>query len=452
MGHKTNSDIYSHYHSAVSAVNVQEIFRGIRAGNTAEMHGLSLNRIQQLPQSISEDGWLRVQQDPEIVETGLESSQIKSELYDLYGSISAAVRACDSRIESLIAVTARLKNRRRALMGAIYQEEYRMAFTGQHPCQPTVQDPEFESMSTDTTLVDAHDWMLEVTRNEEVVRSLDDHDIIDAVDSYGPEGDHEARDEGPSMIDNEFEANGDSLTSSSGHLSEGSEAIRLHNVNDGNSIPKNMSIARFRMAVSSGGYTDAALSDLIVEVFSAAHKSGKFIPGEEPLLGTYMCRFSGTDLSSNYHAPEAAHSAHAKEVNKIAKEAFESYLLPLESPCSYHAQGPLKLVNPKLCGHSSFKTRRNQIKHVFQHTLVLHQKYYAAGNIPLGEWHCYYDGCAILTTPATSNTLDPPIVILSTRSIFSSERDYLRHVYNRHRLSPLSVDVVSWCGICEQFL
>jgi hypothetical protein len=64
-----------------------------------------------------------VQQDPEIVKAGLESSQIKSALYDLYGSISAAVRACDSRIESLVAVTARLKNRRRALMGAIYQEE-----------------------------------------------------------------------------------------------------------------------------------------------------------------------------------------------------------------------------------------------------------------------------------------------------------------------------------------
>jgi hypothetical protein len=80
---------------------------------------------------------------------------------------------------------------------------------------------------------------------------------------------------------------------------------------------------------------------------------------------------------------------------------------------------------------------------------VLHQKYYAAGNIPRGEWHCYYDGCAILTT---SNTQDPPKVILSTRSIFSSERDYLRHMYYGHRLSPLSVESISWCGICEQFL
>jgi hypothetical protein len=336
-------------------------------------------------------------------------------------------------------------------MGTVYQEEYRKAFAGEHPRQDvTFHVLEFESMSTDTTLTgDAHDWMLEVGWDEEAVRSLDDYDIIDTADSHRQEDDHDAYDGGPLMIDNEFEASEGPLIGSSRHLSEGSEAIRLHNINDGSAIPKAMSIARFRMAVSSGGYTDAVLSDLMVEVFSAVHKSGKFIPGEEPLLSTYMCCFSGADLSSNRHAPEAAHAAHAKEVNKVAKEAFEGHLLPLDVPCSYYAQGPLKTTSPKLCGYSSCKTRHDQIRHVFQHTLVLHQKYYAAGNIPRGEWHCYYHGCAILTTRDTQN---PPKVILSTRSIFSSEREYLRHVYDTHRLSPLSVESVSWCGICEQFL
>ena len=44
MGHKTNSDIYSHYYSAISVISIQEIFRDIRAGNAAEIHGLSLNK------------------------------------------------------------------------------------------------------------------------------------------------------------------------------------------------------------------------------------------------------------------------------------------------------------------------------------------------------------------------------------------------------------------------
>jgi hypothetical protein len=61
-----------------------------------------------------------VQQDPEIVKDSLVTSQIRSNLCKLYGSTSAAVRACDSRIESLIVATVRLKNRRRVLMAAIY--------------------------------------------------------------------------------------------------------------------------------------------------------------------------------------------------------------------------------------------------------------------------------------------------------------------------------------------
>jgi hypothetical protein len=211
-----------------------------------------------------------------------------------------------------------------------------MAFAGQYPCQSTTHDLEFESMPTDATLADAYNWMLEVTWDEEAVRSLDDYDIIGAADSHGQEGDYNSCNGDPLIIDNEFEANRGSLTSSSHYLSEGSEAIRFYNINNGSAIPKNMSIARFRMAVSSGDYIDIVLLDLIVEVFSAIYKSSKFIPGEEPLLSTYTCRFSGADLSSNYYIPEAVYTAHTKEVNKIAKEAFESYLLPLELLYSYY--------------------------------------------------------------------------------------------------------------------
>jgi len=508
MGHKTNSDIYSHYHSAISTVNVQEIFRGIRAGNTTEMHGLSLNRIQQMPQHISKEGWQRVQQDPEIAKEVLETTQTTSDLQNLYGSLSAAVRACDPRIEGLIEATARLKNRRRVLMGTIYQDEYRMAFAGHQPQQSSIPYSESESMSGHDTLEDASiqalevapgeeavlsldgrnimdavdsrggredkgeksrsthylepksmsvnnvaaedasGWIFEVAREEEAVLSLDDRDVIDTADSYGNDHDAAADNQGSWMADNDFEPNGQSSIGLSHDLSEGSESIRSHKINDGSAIPKNMSITWFREAVSLGGYSDAALSNLMVEIFSAAHKSGKFIPGEEPLSGTYTCRFSGADLSTDQHASEAAHSAHAKVLNQAAKEAFEQHLLPLDLPCSYYAQGPLKLTNPKLCGFNSFKTRRDQIRHVFTHTLVLHQRYYAAGNIPRGEWHCYYDGCAILTTPTTGTTK----VILSTSSIFASEKDYVHHVYYEHRLSPLSLESISWCGICERFI
>ena len=90
------------------------------------------------------------------------------------------------------------------------------------------------------------------------------------------------------------------------------------------------------MTISLGGYTDIALSDLIVEIFFAAYKSSKFIPREEPLLDIYTCYFSRANLSSNYYTPEAIYAAYTKEINKITKEVFKSYLLPLELPCSYY--------------------------------------------------------------------------------------------------------------------
>jgi hypothetical protein len=109
--------------------------------------------------------------------------------------------------------------------------------------------------------------------------------------------------------------------------------------------------------VSSGGYTDTVLSNLIVEVFSTTYKSSKFIPGEEPLLSTNIYCFSWADLPSNYYTLKAAHYTYAKQVNKTAKEAFKEYLLPLELVYLYYIQGPLKPVNPTLYRFSSFKTR-----------------------------------------------------------------------------------------------
>lgn len=78
-------------------------------------------------------------------------------------------------------------------------------------------------------------------------------------------------------------------------------------------------MTRFREAVSLRAYTYEALSDLMVKVFSAAHKSGKFIRGEEPLIGQ--------------HVTEAVHSAPANVLNQAFKKACERHILPLHLLC-----------------------------------------------------------------------------------------------------------------------
>jgi hypothetical protein len=94
-----------------------------------------------------------------------------------------------------------------------------------------------------------------------------------------------------------------------------------------------------RLEVGAGAYTDPKVSKPMVEVFSALHKSGEYIPGEEPLHGTHTCRFTGADLSRTERAAELAHTAHFEVVNKAAREKLNAHILPLEGPCSFYLHG-----------------------------------------------------------------------------------------------------------------
>lgn len=469
MGHKTNSEIYSNYHSAISDISVQKLFREIRVTNDAKLHGLSLNRVDNAPQTISAEGWQRVQQDPEIIQYSLETSQISSTLSEVYGSLAAAVRSSDPRIADFHAATARLKNRRRVLLRRTYNEEYRKLFVyaqpqDEHPSSSSTmmmvdQHPEADPLPIDDNAAAAaengSDWLQQLEEEEECARELVGYDTTTAEDS--PPMDEEIG----SPDSSEREPDDDIMQMPRNHpptsllplqqLSDDSETIRLHKINDGSAVPKDMSIARVREAMSSGGLTDAALSKIMVEIFSATHKSGKYIPGEEPLLGTSTCRFSGAELSLAHHAAEAAHSAHAAFLTTAAKKSFEEHLLPLDTPCAFYSQGPTKKKNPRLCEFNRFTNRLQQIHHVHAHTLKINEQHHAAGNTPQGEWHCFHENCATVTpTPAEPKKVAK--VLLQSSSVFTSKQSFLSHLYQDHRLSPNAIEPVLWCGMCEHFL
>ena len=450
MDHKTNSEIYSHYHSAISSVHVQELFQDIRVVEHAEMHSLSLNRMQQLPQTISPEGWEQVQQDPEFMQFALEASQLSAALCEVYESNAAAARAYDPRVPDLLAATSRLNTRRRALLRHVYQEEYRAHFVERAQlyvsplCTSTaVVSPLSDPLPMNSVYAsDAQDWVQHVEQEEQrSAEELSGYENIIAEDARSPELRIEALDSGSTMTDKHVRA----------QLPEESCKTRLHKINNGSARPKNMSITRVREAMSSGGLTDADLSQIMVEVFSATHRAGKYLLGEEPLLGTSSCRFSGVDLSSDTHAPDTAHRAHFTMRQKAAAELFVKHLAPLDTPCSYYSQGPTQKKNPRLCGFRS-RTRMQQIKHAFEHTLKSNRLGHEAGHFPPGEWHCCQRDCAVLTTTPSTRKGTVPKVQLSTTSIFLSQRAFLKLVYQEHHVSPLAIESVVWCGICENFL
>jgi hypothetical protein len=479
MGHKTNSEIYSNYHSAVSTVHVQELFRDVRLIEHATMHGLSLNMMRNLPQTISPKGYEKVNQDPELVQFNLEASQLTEALCELYGSTAAAIRSGDPRASALLAAVSRVQNRRRVLLRHVYQEEYRGHFAGPTlpqapptaaadpptPMMSVVFDGQVESdrrLNTNDDIIaatsDALDWVERLEHEEESAENLGDYETIMAGDSWSHKTRIEASDSPDldlSAADKTVQTPLDSHTTDAIQLSEASNAnaaLRLHGINDGSARPKNMTITRVRDVMSSGGLPDATLSQIMVEVFSATHNPGKYIPGEEPLLGTSICRFSGLDLSSDTHSPETVHRAHLKVLQRSPNDLFNSHLLPLDTPCTYYSQGPTKKKSPKLCGYYTINTRYQQIQHVAGHVLRGNRLGHESGYIPDGEWHCFYEGCAVLTTIPSTKRGVVAKVLLSTTSVFLSKRVFLRHVYQVHRLSALAIESVVWCGICERFL
>lgn len=312
------------------------------------MNGLSLNRLQRLPQTISPEGWQRLEQDPEVIQYGLEASQIRTDLRESYRSAAAAVRSCDHRVPDLLVATARLKSSRRVLLKYIYDEECRKAFAKY--CHPQIATPstpgttiDYDSESKpilvdDAVMGDACDWMVQLEQEEECALELNDYETIVAEEKE-QSNEVEIVSLNPSLMvtDDIMEMHHNSPTSFPLRSLEGSNIVRLHKINDGSARPKNMTITRVGEAMSSGGPTDADLSDVMVEIFSATHRTGRYIPGEEPLLGTSICHFSGADLSLDSHSPETAHSAHAAVVRRAAEEAFEKHLLPLDVPCTYYS-------------------------------------------------------------------------------------------------------------------
>jgi hypothetical protein len=214
-------------------------------------------------------------------------------------------------------------------------------------------------MSTDITLINIYNWILEVIQDEKTIRLLDYYNIIGIINLYGQKNNYNNYNKNPSIINNEFKTSKDFYTSSSYYLLEKSKTIRLYNINNKSIILKNISITRLRITISSGDYINIILLDLIVKIFFIMYKSNKFIFKEESLFDIYIYHFSKADLSSNYYIPKAIYTAYIKEVNKIMKKAFKNYLLLLELLYSYYTQGLFKLISPKLYRYSSFKTYRD---------------------------------------------------------------------------------------------
>ena len=148
----------------------------------------------------------------------------------------AAVRCGDRRVPDLLAA-AGLKNRRRVMLRSLYAEEYQKAFAARSPA-PAAPIPRADPDSAD----DVGDWMRQLAEEEHRAQELLGGDYPNAPsavddDPFFPEEDHPVGLLPPGSLDPD-------LLSGPPGAPPAPNPLRLHGINDGRAVPKDMSIAR----------------------------------------------------------------------------------------------------------------------------------------------------------------------------------------------------------------
>jgi hypothetical protein len=133
MGHKSNSEIYSHYQPRVTDVDLQALFRGTEPQDLRKMMSIGLNRKDNAPTRISNAGYADVFADLALTALTISFSAMEVTLRSEHGSALAASRMHDPRFEEYKSL---LDQRRRlwdSLIRKRFKEEY-MAFFAQAAC------------------------------------------------------------------------------------------------------------------------------------------------------------------------------------------------------------------------------------------------------------------------------------------------------------------------------
>jgi hypothetical protein len=124
MGHKTASRIYSEYASKIATVDLGALFRNQEPRSLEPMIGMSLNRRDDAPQSISDVGLARCRQDPEFVELYTEYVRLRDTLIGAHGTIAAAIRTSDPNSRAFQLAFNRQASKFKSLCASIFREEY----------------------------------------------------------------------------------------------------------------------------------------------------------------------------------------------------------------------------------------------------------------------------------------------------------------------------------------
>lgn len=438
MGHKSRDPTWYAYQSKVFTVDVPKLYRAQKTTRVLQLGAISLNRSHSAPQTISAEGRLEAQLRQDVTETLNAREKIRAEILAKHKSLGAAEKSGDDLWKSFTVAHNAYHIAKRAAEREIFRKEYQSHFdrrleafgkldvvqaTRPQNGQPAQQLKETQQDDGQQLEKDLRDFGL-----------ADDSDIgVDMADALlGSVAETSSDDTGP--VDN-------TPTDST------SSAMRLHGVptdggRNGRGVQrqgiKGLSAYQdMQQEMDDVGEDSSALANIMTRWFSIIHGLDDFRLGEEPLPGTFLCRFFGMGLeqakSPTKHASECAMREAVKEGTRLLGK-----LSPVSQVCQFVSCGSgVDRGTFIQCGEG-FSTQKDKAQHARAHLRKMEKTLDDGQKVLL----CYFGNCAV--NPGSRKKREG--------TVFTSEEERLMHLWDVHRISTFASPQVRYCELCGTWL
>ncbi|EUC39123.1 hypothetical protein COCCADRAFT_81378 [Bipolaris zeicola 26-R-13] len=184
--------------------------------------------------------------------------------------------------------------------------------------------------------------------------------------------------------------------------------------------------------------TESEISQCMIRWYSVCHRPDEFPVGEEPLPGTYNCRFCGEDLSQFHHAHEHTRAC-AREDASVKAQVLLDTLAPLHQPCQYQTCGSKGTFGQFVVCGETFTTEKDRGEHMRGHVRTMTKKNAANEKVPT----CFFGACAANPQGGRLRRDGPD---------FANEHERLAHVWSAHHVSTLKTTGIKYCEYCSTWL
>lgn len=125
MGHRPRSMAYSAYHSRISTIDFPAMFRDIETRPVTALSGISLNRSDEVPLRISEQGMQKVMLQDDVQAATKELDNIRAAILQKHPGLSAAARTSDPLWEDYRVAYRIRRSLMESVVRRVYAEEYK---------------------------------------------------------------------------------------------------------------------------------------------------------------------------------------------------------------------------------------------------------------------------------------------------------------------------------------